>query len=121
MKNFEIKPLKESQLAEFNALIGMIAREKKYLAFVDAPSMDVTSAFVQDMIAGDWPLFVAEANNCMIGWCDISSFHRDALAHAGSLGIGVLSNWRGATFNRRGIGQSQENWINTSPIKCKGE
>lgn len=101
MKNFEIKPIEESQLEEFNSLVGVVAREKKYLAFLDAPPMEMTREFVQEIIEGDWPLFVAVANSRLIGWCDISSFHRDALAHGGSLGIGVLSDWRG-----KGVGQS---------------
>ncbi len=31
----------------------------------------------------------------VVGWCDITSLHRHAFAHSGSLGIGLLAPYRG--------------------------
>ncbi len=52
-------------------------------------------SFVLENIQDDWPHFVAIVEESVVGWCDITSLHRQAFAHAGSLGIGVLTSYRG--------------------------
>ena len=37
----------------------------------------------------------------VIGWCDISSFHRETMVHSGVLGLGVI-----APYRHQGIGRA---------------
>jgi hypothetical protein len=42
------------------------------------------------------PHIVAIVDGKVVGWCDISSsIHRQVAEHVGSLGIGVLEEYRG--------------------------
>lgn len=101
MQNYEVVPIAEEHIEGFRAAVGSVAREAKYLSFLDAPSMEMARAFVLENIRENWPHYVAICEDKVIGWCDISSLHRPVLAHSGVLGIGVLAEYRG-----RGVGQA---------------
>ena len=101
MQNYEIVPIAEKHIESFSSAVGSVARERKYLAFLDQPSLEKSRAFVLENIEGNWPHYVAISDGKVIGWCDITSLHRPVFAHSGSLGIGVLAPYRG-----QGIGEA---------------
>jgi ribosomal protein S18 acetylase RimI-like enzyme len=101
MKDYEILPITEEYIESFRSAVGSVARERKYLAFLDEPTIEMSRMFVEENLQGDWPHFVALSEGKVVGWCDITSLHRPVFSHAGSLGIGVLSSWRG-----QGIGEA---------------
>lgn len=101
MKNISIIPITEHYIEGFRSAVDSVAREKKYLAFLEAPSLEISRAFVLENIRDNWPHFVALDRDKVIGWCDITSLHRDIYSHVGVLGIGVISEYRG-----KGIGKS---------------
>jgi ribosomal protein S18 acetylase RimI-like enzyme len=92
---FTIIPITYDHVKDYNLLVSNVAKERKYLAFLEGPSLEMSQAFVQENIMGNWPHFVAIMDDKLIGWCDISSMHRDVQKHCGSLGIGVLDGYRG--------------------------
>lgn len=100
MNNYQIRTVVLKDLIPFNSLVGTVAREKKYLSFLDSPPMDMTKIFIEENLRENWPHMVAEVDGSLIGWCDITSLHRPTLAHTGTLGIGVVPEWRG-----RGVGE----------------
>lgn len=55
--------------------------------------------FIGKMIAKDWPAYYALDGDKVVGWADISPFNNPRLAHRGSLGMGIISGYRG-----RGLG-----------------
>lgn len=91
MQNYEIVPITEEHIENFRAAVGSVAREHKYLAFLDEPSLEMSRAFVLENLQGNWPHFVAISDGKVIGWCDITSLHRPVFAHSGALGIGATS------------------------------
>ncbi len=93
--DFDIVPITEQHINGFSAAVDSVARERKYLAFLEGPSISMSKAFVLNNIAGNWPHVVAIHNHQVIGWCDITSLNRPVFAHSGSLGIGVLKPYRG--------------------------
>lgn len=95
MTKYTIAPITQTHTASFNAAVDSVARERCYLAFLKGPSMPMTRDFVLENIRDKWPHFIALYNNIVIGWCDITSLHRDVFIHAGSLGIGVIKQYRG--------------------------
>jgi len=101
MIRYEIMPIAEEHIESFRSAVGSVARERKYLAFLDEPSLEMSRAFVLKNIEGNWPHFVAISNGTVIGWCDITSLSRPIFAHSGTLGIGVLAPYRG-----KGIGEA---------------
>jgi ribosomal protein S18 acetylase RimI-like enzyme len=101
MSNYQIIPITEQNIERFNAAVDSVARERKYLAFLEGPPLEMSSAFVLENLQGNWPHFVAMSEGKVVGWCDISSLHRPVFAHSGSLGIGIL-----APFRKQGIGEA---------------
>lgn len=101
MQNYEIVPIAEKFIESFRLAVGSVARERKYLAFLDEPSLEMSRSFVLENIRDNWPHFVAINDGKVIGWCDISSLHRPVFAHSGTLGIGVIASYRG-----QGIGEA---------------
>jgi len=101
MQNYQITPITEEHIEGFRATVDSVAREHKYLAFLEGPPIEMSRAFVLENLQGNWPHVVAVSNGKIIGWCDITSLHRPVFEHSGSLGIGVLANYRG-----QGIGEA---------------
>ena len=99
--NFTIVPIEEKHIEGFWYAIDRVARERKYLAFLEGPPIHTTRRFVQENINDNWPHFVALHEDKIIGWCDITSLDRPVFAHIGSLGMGILEPYRG-----HGVGQS---------------
>lgn len=94
-----IEPLAEAHFDELRAALDTVAREKKYLAFTQAPPREEAFAFYRSVLAGGHCLLVARCEGRVIGWCDVLPVHGEARAHVGMLGIGLLPAFRG-----RGIG-----------------
>ena len=73
MKDYEIIPIREDHLESFWTAVDSVAREQRYLAFLEGPPINTTRDFVLQNINGNWPHLVAMHDRKIIGWCDISS------------------------------------------------
>ena len=80
-------------------LLDVVARERKYLVLTEAPPMESTREFVMNNIAARNPQLVALDAGNVIGWCDIRRDHWHA--HCGTLGMGLLPEYRGKGLGRR--------------------
>ena len=98
---YEIIPIQESHIEGFWSAVDSVARERKYLAFLEGPPIQLTRDFVLDQINNNWPQLVAIHNGTIVGWCDISPLDRPIFAHTGTLGMGVIAAYRG-----KGIGNA---------------
>ncbi|MFJ1267921.1 N-acetyltransferase family protein [Legionella lytica] len=97
----EIIPIAPEHIEGFWSAVDSVARERKYLAFLEGPPINTTRDFVLQNIEGNWPHFIALSEGRVIGWCDISSLDRPVFAHVGSLGIGVLAAYRGQGIGKK--------------------
>ena len=79
----------------FNKVVDFVARERRYLAFLEGPPLASTSRFVMNNISKGYPQFVAIANDKVVGWCDIIPKDRPLHVHCGVLGMGLLPPFRG--------------------------
>ena len=99
--NYEIVPITEGHIDGFWSAVNSVARERKYLAFLEGPPIQTTRDFVLENIRGNWPHLIAISDAAKImGWCDITALNRPVFAHIGSLGIGVLAPYRGHGIGR---------------------
>lgn len=97
----EIRAIRDSDTPSFWECLDSVARERKYLAMLEAPSPDRVSEAVKRSIAiGDIRL-VALVSSTVVGWCDITRHRREGMDHVGDLGMGVRFDYR-----RRGIGRA---------------
>ena len=90
-----IRPISAEHVEGFHRALDRVARERKYLAFLEAPALAETREFVMNNIAKGYPQFVAIAGGDVVGWCDVIPRNRPLVAHCGVLGMGLLPPFRG--------------------------
>jgi ribosomal protein S18 acetylase RimI-like enzyme len=74
--------------------LDFVAREWRYLSFLEAPPIELTRAFVLNNIKCRCPQYVAVTAGEAVGWCDVTRKKRPIYAHGGVLGMGLLSSFR---------------------------
>lgn len=92
--SYSIVPVAEVHFAELHRALDVVAREKRFLAFTQAPPFDESLAFYRSIIANDLCQFVALEGTNAVGWCDILPTHGEARSHVGRLGIGLIPRAR---------------------------
>ena len=97
----EIRPITPGDIEGFHRAVDAVARERKYLAFLEAPPLASAREFVLANIAKGNPQFVMIADSGVVGWCDIVRQTRPIHAHAGALGMGLLPAYRGRGYGRK--------------------
>jgi RimJ/RimL family protein N-acetyltransferase len=97
--NFRVVPIAAEHIHGFHAVLDSVARERRYLAFLQAPPLKEVARFVRRNLEKGYPQSVALVESRVVGWCDIVPVDRPTMAHGGTLGVGVLAEFRG-----RGIG-----------------
>lgn len=85
----------------FYKALSSVAAEKKYILTLEPPSFESTQTFIRSNIENNHAQYVAESNETIVGWADIIPFTRQSMTHVGSLGIGVISEFRGQGIGRR--------------------
>jgi hypothetical protein len=91
----QILPIAEQYIEGLYHCLDAVARERAYLAFVQAPPLASVREFVRANLAGNVPQFVAVDGDRVVGWCDISPERHEGFEHGGRLGMGVLRAYRG--------------------------
>ena len=98
---FSIIPIQEQHIEGFHHALDQVARERRYLAFLEAPSLESSYTYALNNIKRNIPHFVALKEDKVIGWCNISMIERPIFSHVGVLGMGVLAEHRG-----KGVGKA---------------
>jgi len=91
----EIVPIAQGHIESFHRALDFVARERRYLAFLEAPPLESVRAFVLDNIRQGCPQLVAVSASQVVGWCDVVPKPRPVYAHVGILGMGLLPEFRG--------------------------
>lgn len=91
----EIVPIERRHIAGFREVLDAVARERRWLAFVEAPALPRIQSFVQNGLRNGMVHFVALDGGRVVGWCDINPKMHMALRHSGVLGMGVAASHRG--------------------------
>jgi ribosomal protein S18 acetylase RimI-like enzyme len=99
LEDIKIVPIAEEYIEGFCRCLDAVARERRHLAFVQAPPFESAREFVLSNIANNVPQLVALSGNDVVGWCDISPMKHEGFTHCGTLGMGVRKD-----FRRLGIG-----------------
>ncbi len=97
----EIVPITTDHIDSFHRTLDFVARERRFLALMEAPPIESTRAFVQGIIKQGHPQFVAVSASEVIGWCDALPKPRPVHAHVGVLGMGLLPPFRGQGIGRQ--------------------
>jgi ribosomal protein S18 acetylase RimI-like enzyme len=101
MTDVRIVATAEEYASGFNAVVDYVARERRYIGFVEGPSLESTREFVRSILGGAGLQFLAVApDSTVVGWCDVIRNPLDGFRHVGRLGMGLLPEYR-----RRGLGR----------------
>jgi RimJ/RimL family protein N-acetyltransferase len=102
MDTVRVVPTDEKYIAGFNQCVDRVARERRYLGFVEGPPLEGTRAFVRAILdgAGIQVLAIADGDT-VVGWCDIIRDQREGFRHCGHLGMGLLASARGKGLGAR--------------------
>jgi len=90
----EIRRIQLSDAASYRDCLDSVARERRYLAQVEALPLDRIKEFVANTVAQDAAQYVAVKDGNVVGWCDVFGHWAYALKHVGSLGMGVRKDYR---------------------------
>jgi ribosomal protein S18 acetylase RimI-like enzyme len=102
----ESVPITQGHIEGFHKTLDIVARERRYLSFLEAPPFEATRAFILDMIEQGYPQLVALGGGEVIGWCDVTPKPRPIYAHSGVLGMGLLPQFRHQGIGKRLILQA---------------
>ena len=102
----EVRQIREEDIESFHAAVDVVARERKYLALLEAPPIERARGFVQRNIEKGYPQLVAITDREVIGWCNIPPASREVMAHVGDLFMGLLPQWRGQGLGERLLRES---------------
>lgn len=94
-----IQDIQAEDVVPFRIAVDRVAREGRFLASNEAPSLESVMRFVSTNLEFGYPHVVALVDGAVVGWCDITPEGRPLKRHVGLLGIGVVEPWR-----RRGVG-----------------
>jgi ribosomal protein S18 acetylase RimI-like enzyme len=97
---YSIAPIEERHIEGFHQALDFVAREKKYLAFLEAPPLQRTRQFVLANINDGNPQFVVLADERIVGWCDVIRNSGQSRQHSGVLGVALLPEYRGNGIGR---------------------
>ncbi len=97
----EIVPIERRHVAGFREVLDGVARERHYLAFLEAPPLTQVRRFVLNNLRSGAAAFVAVDAGQVVGWCDVTPKAHATLSHGGVLGMGVAATHRGGGVGGR--------------------
>src|SRR5271165_543985 len=99
---YQIVPIAEAHIGGFRDAVDVVARERKYLAFLEAPPLEDVTRFVVNNIERGFPQFIVSSGDTVVGWCDvIPDRTRAVYSHCGTLVVGLLPEFRGKGIGRQ--------------------
>ena len=90
-----IVPSDERYVPELTVVLDAVARERRHLLFLEAPPVEQCLAFVRNLTNGRGVQMLALAGERVVGWCDVVRQPRAPRRHCGTLGMGLLREYRG--------------------------
>ncbi|MBS1208297.1 MAG: N-acetyltransferase [Proteobacteria bacterium] len=91
---YTLAPTTEAHFHGLHRALDIVARERKYLAFLQAPPFEQSLLFYRNIVTNDLCQFVALQDEEVVGWCDVLPNMMPVQAHVGHLGIGLIPSAR---------------------------
>jgi GNAT superfamily N-acetyltransferase len=96
-----IRPITAADIPGYHGCLDTVARERCYLAFLEAPPIGRSERFVRDQLAQAAPMLVAEGGGQIVGWCDVCRLTMPGFTYRGCLLMDVHPDFRGRGIGRR--------------------
>lgn len=99
--DIKIIPMKEEYLNEYRSVLDQVAREEEHLCLISAPDPEKSRSFFKNVIAGNGVFLLAQSQGRIIGWLDIVRGEEPRFGHRGTLGMGILKEYRSKSVGKR--------------------
>ncbi len=100
-KDIRIVPASIELVDSYTATLNEVAAEGKYLSTTGGYKNEETAAFIANCISKGFPAyFVLDENERVVGWCDIVLRSEYTDMTTGSIGVGLLEEYRNAGVGR---------------------
>jgi RimJ/RimL family protein N-acetyltransferase len=96
----------EKYLPSFYDALTMVAKERVYLEMIEPPPFEKVAAFQKGLVEKNGPVYYAIDGDKVVGWCDAFPENSPRQSHRGTIGMGILSEYRG-----QGIGTQLMNAV----------
>jgi hypothetical protein len=88
--DLRIVPSESRYLESFCSTLDAVARERRYLMILEAPSLDGILQFVaENQRRGGVQFFAVDSADQVVGWCDVNRHRFEGHRHCGALGMGL--------------------------------
>ncbi|MEO8678853.1 MAG: GNAT family N-acetyltransferase [Vicinamibacterales bacterium] len=101
MEEVRIVPTGETHVEGIARALDIVARERRYIGFIEGPPLEGARRFIKDILAGAGVQMVAVRGHEVVGWCDIIRNPIVGFQHVGRLGMGLLPDCRGLGLGKR--------------------
>ncbi len=101
-----VRALVSEDTAGWHSAYDAVARERRFLGLLEAPSQEVLQREVASAVAQGHPFFVAESAGSVVGWCSALPYNQDGFRHCAPLQMGVMGPWRGQGWGARLLEQT---------------
>jgi hypothetical protein len=91
----EFRQIEIADTDAFRSAVDIVARERKFIALVEAPPIEQVRAFVARNVERGYPQIVAVVDGAVVGWCNVPPASRAVSAHVGDLFMGLVPDFRG--------------------------
>ena len=86
----------EEYFKSFHEALAQVAKERIYIEMLEPPRLEDVAAYQTGLIQKNGPSFYAvNEKNQVVGWADIFPEDNPRQSHRGSLGMGLVSEYRG--------------------------
>ncbi len=90
-----------THVKSLHACLDAVARERRWLGMTEAPPLEAVREYTEKALAANTVRLVALKGLKVVGWCDIHPRDREGFRHCGTLGIGLLPEYRGMGLGRK--------------------
>ncbi len=105
LRNMSIRRSRPDDAESFCRCLDVVARERRWLAVVEGPSLPSVQSFLQDVHKGGGSQFFAfeppALGTDVVGWCDAVKSKLPGFEHSARLGMGLLPEYRGHGLGER--------------------
>lgn len=101
-ENISIVPISEKYVESFHKCLETVASERKYLGYVNAPSLEDTRENILTHIQRNTPRYIAIKDEKVVGWCEVLPNQLEGFRHSGKINtMGVAEAYRGQGIGKK--------------------
>lgn len=118
---YAIRNITVEDVEQFHQALDAVAKEKKFLLDLEAPSKEKIRDIIKISIGKGYPFVVAELDGQIIGWADLTPYQRESNKHVSHLGMGVVKKHRGKGIGGLMLGEVVQKAIDLGCLRLELE